>query len=125
MRFKPTPASELADPSGTPQIPTHDHESKVMRKIHIVSYDISDPKRLRKVFQTMRNWGDHIQLSVFECELTDRELVELRTDLASIIHHGEDQVLFIDVGPVAGRGDRSIESLGRKYLPPERLAVVV
>lgn len=96
-----------------------------MRKIHIVSYDISDPKRLRKVFQTMRNWGDHIQLSVFECELTDRELVELRTDLAGIIHHGEDQVLFIDVGPVAGRGDRSIESLGRKYLPPERLAVVV
>ncbi|MBX3131246.1 MAG: CRISPR-associated endonuclease Cas2 [Polyangiaceae bacterium] len=96
-----------------------------MRQIYIVSYDISDPKRLRRVFQTMRNWGDHIQLSVFECELTDRELVELRTELASVIHHGEDQVLFIDVGPVAGRGDRSIESLGRTYFPPERLAVVV
>lgn len=96
-----------------------------MRQIYIVSYDISDPKRLRRVFQTMRNWGDHIQLSVFECELTDRELVELRTELAGVIHHGEDQVLFIDVGPVAGRGDRSIESLGRTYFPPERLAVVV
>lgn len=96
-----------------------------MRQIYIVSYDISDPKRLRKVFKAMRNWGDHIQLSVFECELTDRELVELRTELTAIIHHGEDQVLFIDVGPVSGRGDRSIESLGRKYFPPERLAVVV
>ncbi|MEZ4219632.1 MAG: CRISPR-associated endonuclease Cas2 [Polyangiaceae bacterium] len=96
-----------------------------MRQVFIVSYDISDPKRLRKVFKVMRNWGDHIQLSVFECELSDRELVELRSELAAVIHHGEDQVLFVDLGPVSGRGDRAIESMGRKYFPPERLAVVV
>ena len=29
-----------------------------MRNTYIVCYDISDPKRLRDVFNTMRGWGD-------------------------------------------------------------------
>ena len=96
-----------------------------MRQTFIVSYDISDPKRLRQVYQLMRGWGDHLQLSVFQCELSAREVVELRAGLEEILHHDEDQVLFIDVGPVDGRGSRSIESLGRAYMYPERHAIVV
>ena len=95
-----------------------------MRQTYIVSYDISDPRRLRKVFKLMRGWGDHLQLSVFQCELNPRERVELRTRLADIIHHDEDQVLFVDVGPVEGRGSTCIESLGRPYTCPERHAIV-
>jgi len=41
-----------------------------MRQTYLVCYDIADEKRLRKVFQTMRNWGDHLQYSVFECQFT-------------------------------------------------------
>jgi CRISPR-associated endonuclease Cas2 len=41
-----------------------------MRISYLVCYDICDDKRLRKVFQTMRNYGDHLQYSVFECQLT-------------------------------------------------------
>ncbi len=96
-----------------------------MRQVYIVSYDISDPKRLRKVYKVMRGWGDHIQLSVFRCELDHRELVELRRDLAEVINANEDQVLLADLGPVAGRGDQVISSLGRAYMQPERLAIVV
>lgn len=96
-----------------------------MRQTFVVSYDISDPKRLRKVFRTLRGYGDHLQLSVFRCELSQRELVELRTALAEIIHYGEDQVLFVDVGPAEGRGSVSIASLGRVYTHPERHALVV
>lgn len=96
-----------------------------MRQTFIVSYDISDPKRLRRVFQLLRGWGDHLQLSVFQCELSPRELVELRVALGDLIHHDEDQVLFIDVGPVEGRGSTSIEALGRAYMYPERHAIVV
>jgi CRISPR-associated protein Cas2 len=95
-----------------------------MRQIYVVTYDISDPKRLRRVFRTMLGYGDHIQLSVFECELNARELVELRRDLGQIIHHDEDQVLFVHLGPVEGRGSDSITSLGRAYIDPERVAVV-
>lgn len=96
-----------------------------MRKVYIVTYDISDPKRLRQVFKLMLGYGDHLQLSVFECELNPKELTELRHTLGEIIHHDQDQVLFIDVGPVEGRGADSIASLGRTYVDPERTAIVV
>jgi CRISPR-associated protein Cas2 len=96
-----------------------------MRQTYIVSYDISDPKRLRKVFRLMKGYGEHVQLSVFRCELTHRLLVELRARLGDIIHHAEDQVLFVDVGPEEGRGGTSIASLGRAYKAAVRCAVVV
>ena len=34
-----------------------------MRTSYLVCYDIADEKRLRKVFQTMRGYGDHLQFS--------------------------------------------------------------
>jgi CRISPR-associated protein Cas2 len=96
-----------------------------MRQTYIVSYDISDPKRLRHVYKLMKGYGEHVQLSVFRCELTHRTLVELRARLAAIIHHGEDQVLFVDVGPELGRGGTSVTALGRAYSSPGRCAIVV
>lgn len=96
-----------------------------MRQTYIVSYDVCDPKRLRKVFKTLRGYGDHLQLSVFRCELNERELVELRRRLADVIHHQDDQVLFVDVGPTEGRGRTSIHAIGKLYTQPERHAVVI
>ena len=96
-----------------------------MRQTYIVSYDICDPKRLRKVFRLMKGYGEHVQLSVFRCELTHRLLVELRARLGDIINHAEDQVMFVDVGPEVGRGNTSISAIGRAYRVPERCAVVV
>lgn len=96
-----------------------------MRQAYIVTYDICDPKRLRRVYKLMRGWGEHLQLSVFRCELNKRELIEVRAGLATLIHHDEDQVLFVDIGPVEGRGSVSISALGKPYQPPERRALVV
>lgn len=96
-----------------------------MRQAFIVTYDVCDPKRLRKVFKIMCGHGDHLQLSVFRCELTSTELVSLRADLSQVIHHNEDQVLFVNIGPVEGRGRESIQALGLPYHPPERTGVVV
>jgi CRISPR-associated protein Cas2 len=96
-----------------------------MRQTYIVSYDVCHPKRLRKVFKIMRGYGDHLQLSVFRCELNHRELVELRARLGQEIHHDEDQVMFVDVGPAEGRGRTSIGAIGKPYMHPERHAVVV
>ncbi len=96
-----------------------------MRNSYIVSYDIADPKRLRQVFKTMRAWGDHLQFSVFECRLTRLDLVRLRTEIAEIIQHNEDQVLFVDLGPAEGRGDRVITALGKPYVNVDAPLIVV
>jgi CRISPR-associated protein Cas2 len=96
-----------------------------MRKSYLVSYDISDDKRLRKVFQVMRGYGDHLQYSVFECQLTATDLVRLRAELSAIIHHDDDQVLFVDLGPADGRGDRVITALGKPYTNFDSPCIVV
>jgi CRISPR-associated protein Cas2 len=96
-----------------------------MRGSYLVCYDICDDKRLRKVFQTMRSWGDHLQYSVFECQLTPTDMIRLRADLAALIHHKEDQVLFVSLGPAEGRGERVISALGKPYSRLDAPCVVV
>jgi CRISPR-associated protein Cas2 len=86
-----------------------------MRNSYIVAYDITDDKRLRRVFKILRGYGDHLQYSVFECQLRPQDLVRLRAELAAVIHHADDQVLFVDLGPAEARGERVITSLGKPY----------
>ena len=69
-----------------------------MRRLYLVTYDIADSKRLRLVFKIMREHGDHLQYSVFRCELSDREKFEMIGDLEEVIHHDKDQVLLIPLG---------------------------
>lgn len=96
-----------------------------MQSSYIVTYDIREAKRLRQVFKTMKNWGSHLQYSVFECQLTKSELIQLKSELKQIIHHDLDQVLLIDLGPADGRGDRVIESLGQAYTNVDAPCLVV
>ena len=49
-----------------------------MRNTYLVCYDICDDKRLRKVFKTMRDFGDHLQYSIFECQFTPIDLAKCR-----------------------------------------------
>ena len=96
-----------------------------MRFSYLVCYDISDEKRLRRVFQAMRGYGDHLQYSVFECQLTAMDLARCRAELADIIQHKEDQVLFVNLGPAEGRGDRVISALGKPYTAVDAPCIVV
>ena len=96
-----------------------------MRNIYLVTYDICDAKRLRKVFKTMRNWGDHLQYSVFECQLSAEDLVRLKASLNEIVHHGTDQVLLVNLGPASGRGERVIEAIGKPYTSIDSPCMIV
>lgn len=96
-----------------------------MRHSYIVTYDICEAKRLRQVFKTLRDWGNHLQYSVFECQLSRTELLQLKGELKETIHHDEDQVLIIDLGPSDGRGDRVIEALGQAYTHFDAACLIV
>ncbi len=96
-----------------------------MRNTYLVCYDICDDKRLRRVHKSMRDFGDHLQYSIFECQFTPTDLAKCRYTLSEIINHREDQVLFVDLGPAEGRGDRVINSLGQPYSPIDQPCIVV
>ncbi len=96
-----------------------------MRRVYIVAYDISDDKRLRRVFKTMRGYGDSLQYSVFRCELSKQEKVLLLEALSQIIHHREDQILLMDFGPASSSPFDGMEYLGRPPVAFVREAVVI
>ena len=93
-------------------------------RTYIVTYDISDARRWRRVFKTMHGFGEWLQLSVFQCRLSQRRRQELETRLRELIKAGEDHVLVIDIGP-AEKTDLVVESIGRTFSGIEKRSVVV
>ena len=87
-----------------------------MRTNYIVTYDVCDPKRLRKVFRACKDYGLHLQLSVFECDLTAAEKIDFESQLRGLIDSQEDQILFIALGPSESRGERIITAIGQHYI---------
>jgi CRISPR-associated protein Cas2 len=92
--------------------------------LYVVTYDISDPKRWRRVFKIMNGYGEWLQLSVFQCRLSQQRHAELIALLDGIINHDTDHVLFVDVGP-ADRVVPRVVSLGKDFEPVTREPVVV
>lgn len=97
-----------------------------MREEHlfIVTYDIGDPKRWRRVFGVMNGYGEWLQLSVFQCRMSRQRQAELVALLDGIIHHTADHVLLMDLGP-ADQVNPRVTSLGKAFEPVARLPVIV
>lgn len=63
-----------------------------MRANYLVCYDISNPRRLARVFKLMKGKGLHLQYSVFHCSFTWPRLLEIKEKLSWIIDEKEDDV---------------------------------
>lgn len=96
-----------------------------MRSVYLVTYDVSDDKRLRQVFKKMNGYGEHLQYSVFQCELSDRERIQMIAELTDIIHHQQDQILIFSLGNADRYNANSTIALGKPYQFVERHAIVV
>ena len=94
-------------------------------RLYFVVYDIADAKRWRSVFRTMKGYGEWVQLSVFQCRLSRVRHAELIADLDRIIHHAEDHIVLMDVGP-ADKVEPKVVSLGKRpYTPVAREPIIV
>lgn len=60
----------------------------------VISYDIKEDKRRNRILKTLKNYGQHIQYSVFECELKKTEYLRLRNKLEKLIDRREDSIRF-------------------------------
>lgn len=92
--------------------------------LYIITYDIADPKRWRRVFKLMKGYGEWLQLSVFQCRLSRRRHAELIATLDGLILNEHDHVLMVDVGP-ADKVDPRVTSLGKGFDVLVREAIIV
>ena len=84
-----------------------------MRHRYIISYDVSDARRLSRVHKKMRGYGDPLQYSVFRCDLSDAEKIILQAHLHELIHHGEDRIMIVRLGPAARDPSEDFEFMGK------------
>jgi CRISPR-associated protein Cas2 len=69
---------------------------------HLVSYDVRDDKRRRKVHRHLAGWGDRVQYSVFRIHCTSRHLIRLRWELARHLDQA-DNLLIVPIPDSAAR----------------------
>lgn len=58
----------------------------------VIAYDIALTRRRNKVVKAVIKYGGRINMSVFECMLTDSRLAALERDLEKLIDPETDQV---------------------------------
>lgn len=96
------------------------------RTRYLLAYDISDDRRRGQVHKCVSGFGYPLQYSVFICDMSDIELIALRTELREVIHSTLDRVAFVRLGDPASRGRECFEFMGvHPRLPSSGGATVV
>jgi len=76
------------------------------------------------MFKAMQGFGEHLQLSVFQCDLTPIDRIQMQAALEAIIDRDEDKVLIIDLGPSDPFPVKNIQGLGKQIKLVKRSSIV-
>ncbi len=82
------------------------------RKLYIAAYDVTEPSRLRRMLNVVKDYATGGQKSAYECYLTDAEHRELITRVNETIESDEDRFSCIRV-----RGSNQPKALGIAIKP--------
>lgn len=68
--------------------------SKRDTALYVVAYDISDDRRRTRVHKVLSGFGKWTQYSLFECHLTQKQLLQLEARLERHLKPEEDSIRF-------------------------------
>lgn len=60
----------------------------------VIAYDIPDDKRRTKIHKILKSYGQWMQYSLFECDLTETQYAKLRSRLNKLIKSDQDSIRF-------------------------------
>jgi CRISPR-associated protein Cas2 len=60
----------------------------------VITYDISEDKRRTKIHKVLKSYGQWMQFSVLECDLSETEYARLRSRLSKLIKPEQDSIRF-------------------------------
>ena len=64
---------------------------------YLLAYDITDPKRLRRIERIASAYGDRVQYSLFQCDLQLNKRKELESLLRQSSDKKKDSIFIIDI----------------------------
>ena len=84
------------------------------RRRLLLTYDIRDPKRLRRVHKVAKEFGYALQYSVFVCDLDAVGRLRLEAAMLEVMHERVDSVALFDLGGSDRRGIECVRQLGAR-----------
>ena len=98
-----------------------------MLRAYLLSYDIADAKRLRKMHKLAIAFGRPLQYSVFACLLRREDRVRLAARIETLIDSSQDRVIILDMGTVTDRESwiPPMQIFGCQEVAQERSALIV
>lgn len=93
------------------------------RRRLLIAYDISDPRRLRRVIAIMESYGTRLQYSVFLCDLSRAESLVWEAEILEVVELSEDSVVTIDLGVTAR--STPIRMIGRRRTLPPKPGMII
>jgi CRISPR-associated protein Cas2 len=91
------------------------------RTLYVIAYDITSDRRRRKVHKSLCGFGEWTQYSLFECHLSEKELLLLRGKLEKLLEPDEDSLRLY---PLCGACVEKVETMGSRA-PEERRVFIV
>ena len=70
---------------------------KARKSFIVIAYDISDNRRRYRVTKALKQYGTAINMSVFECMLTDSQFEKLRIKLEKLINSESDKIVYYPI----------------------------
>lgn len=67
---------------------------RARKRFVVIAYDITKTKKRNKVVKKVLKYGGRVNLSVFECMLTDSQLLRLQAEIGKMIDPKTDQVAY-------------------------------
>ena len=98
------------------------------RRLYLCTYDVVSDKegdrRRGRLFDLLRDHGEHVQYSVFLCELSKSERIRMVSEARDILHESLDQLLVLDIGPEGFDWAGRMSCLGKSWTPQVRSSII-
>ena len=89
-----------------------------------MAYYMADTKGCRREFRVMEDFGEWLQVSVFQCCLSVQCHTELIALLDGSIHHSDDHLILVDVG-LADQVVPRVVSFGKTFSAVGREPIII
>ncbi len=97
------------------------HRGKTKRTLYVIAYDIANDRRRTKIHKTLSGFGEWTQFSLFECHLSEKEMLRLRERLDKLIKPEHDNVRFY---PLCTACMAKVDTVGSPK-PAEKEVIIV
>ena len=76
--------------------------------LHLIAYDITSAKRLRKIARICEDFGVRVEKSVFECDLKEKDFESMWKQLSRMVDSDEDRIIDYPIGLISRDNIREV-----------------